>query len=43
MIFFAPRGQDGGGVAIGHYVVVEGSVVLTDENGKPISVSPSNI
>ena len=33
----APRGQDGGEVAIGHYVVVEGSVVLTDENGKPIS------
>jgi hypothetical protein len=31
----APRGRYGGEVAIGYYCLVEGSVVLTDENGKP--------
>jgi hypothetical protein len=32
----APRGTYGGEVAVGHYCVVEGAVVLTDENGKPM-------
>jgi hypothetical protein len=31
----APRGRYGGEVAIGYYCVVEGAVILTDENGKP--------
>jgi hypothetical protein len=31
----APRGRDPGKVAIGHYVVVDGYVTLTDEAGKP--------
>jgi hypothetical protein len=31
-----PRDSFPGRVAIGHYVVVEGSVVLTDEKGRPI-------
>ena len=31
----APRGRDGGKVAIGHYCVADGFVVLCDENGKP--------
>lgn len=31
----APRGTYGGEVAIGHYCVVEGAVVLTGESGKP--------
>jgi hypothetical protein len=30
-----PRGTDGGKVQIGYYVVVDGYVVLTDENGQP--------
>jgi hypothetical protein len=32
-----PRGSFPGRVEVGHYVVVEGSVVLTDDKGKPIS------
>jgi hypothetical protein len=32
-----PKGQFPGEVVIGHYCVVEGSVVLTDETGKPIA------
>jgi hypothetical protein len=32
-----PKGTFPGEVAIGHYCVVEGSVVLTDEEGKPVS------
>jgi hypothetical protein len=31
----APRGKDAGKVAIGHYVIADGFVVLTDETGKP--------
>jgi hypothetical protein len=31
----APRGRDAGKIAVGHYCVVEGYVVMTDENGKP--------
>ncbi len=31
----APKGNDPGKVAEGHYVVVDGCVVLTDEAGKP--------
>jgi hypothetical protein len=31
-----PRGSFPGRVEVGHYVVVEGSVVLTDDQGKPI-------
>jgi hypothetical protein len=30
----APKGFDPGKVAIGHYVTVDGFVVLTDEHGK---------
>ncbi len=33
----APRGNDPGKVVVGYYMVVEGSVVPTDENGKPLS------
>jgi hypothetical protein len=33
-----PRGSFPGRVEIGYYVVVEGNVVLTDEQGKPIGV-----
>jgi hypothetical protein len=33
----APRGgNDGGEVAIGHYVVVDGYLVMTDQSGKPV-------
>src|SRR5215469_16402616 len=32
----APRGTFPGEVAIGYYCVVDGYVVLTDENGKPL-------
>ena len=31
----APRGTYGGEVAVGHYCIVEGAVVMTDEHGKP--------
>jgi hypothetical protein len=31
-----PSGSFPGRVEVGHYVVVEGGVVLTDEKGKPI-------
>ena len=31
----APRGTYGGEVAIGHYWVADGFVVLTDETGRP--------
>jgi len=33
----APKGDYGGEVAEGHYCVVDGYVVLTDESGKPIA------
>jgi hypothetical protein len=33
----ASRGADPGRVEVGYYAVVEGNVVLTDEQGKPIS------
>jgi len=32
----APRGKDAGKIAIGHYMIVEGAVVLTDADGKPV-------
>jgi hypothetical protein len=32
----APKGRDPGAVETGYYVFVEGSVVLTDEQGRPI-------
>ena len=31
-----PRGNDPGKVLIGHYMVVENAVIITDENGKPV-------
>jgi hypothetical protein len=33
-----PRGNnDGGEVAIGHYVVVDGYLVMTDQEGRPVN------
>jgi hypothetical protein len=32
----APKGRDPGAVETGYYVFVEGSVILTDERGRPI-------
>ena len=32
----APKGTFPGEVAIGHYVVVDGALVMTDETGKPV-------
>jgi len=32
----APKGSDPGRVETGYYVFVEGSVVLTDERGRPL-------
>jgi hypothetical protein len=32
----APKGTFPGEVAIGHYVVVDGALVMTDADGKPI-------
>jgi hypothetical protein len=32
----APKGRDPGRVEVGYYVFVEGNVILTDEEGKPI-------
>jgi hypothetical protein len=32
----APKGNFPGEVAIGHYVVVDGALVMTDETGKPV-------
>jgi len=31
-----PKGKFAGEVAIGHYVVFENNVILTDQDGKPI-------
>lgn len=36
----APKGKFAGEVAIGHYVVFEKQVVLTDEEGKTIAGGP---
>jgi uridine kinase len=34
-----PRGKDPGKVAIGHYVIADGFVILTDETGRPVGDS----
>ena len=39
----APRGSDAGEVAIGYYCVVEGYVVLTDADGKPLGSDKHHI
>jgi len=39
----APRGKDPGKVAIGHYVVADSFVVLTDETGKPTGDSKRHL
>jgi hypothetical protein len=38
----APKGTFAGEVAIGHYVVFESYVILTDQDGKPIAGIPKH-